>query len=146
MSWPAKARLKPVGEWCGSCRSNFIFGTPNYVAWLSNFDVTVLNDELGRIAWISNEPAGGIPMLRDAEGATDGVSTIMEDIEQYLAVGDVLVIMEVGFTDGEDQLMGRAEVISSTGDRHEISLSDIYAWASRCPTNNPITRCQGAGV
>lgn len=147
MRWPAWARSKPVSKhWNGSFRTNFIFGTPAYETWLKNFNVLVIKDKVGRIAWISEEDGGGMPMLLDDDGATDGVSTIMEDIEKYLAEGDVLIIMEVGYTDGEDQLMGRAEMLSSTGDRHEISLSDIYAWASKCPTNNPITQCQGAGV
>ena len=132
--------------WVGSCRTNYVFGTPTYEAWLKNFDVTVIKDAVGRIAWISNEEAGGIPMLLDSEGQSDGVSTIMEDIESYLADGDVLIVMEVGFTESESAIMGRAEMLSSTGDRHEINLSDIMDWAKRCPSNHEVTPCQGSGL
>jgi len=129
-----------MANYYAECRSNYVKAKhpKRFKAFLSEYDVEIIEDSEGRIGFISNAE-GGIPELFDEDGEpTDTYLDYDERLPRHLAEGEVLVIYEIG-REKMRYLIGHAVAVNWDGRVCHVSLDDIYSRAEANFGNKPKT-------
>lgn len=113
-----------MADWYGTCRSNYfrVKDRNTFAAMVANFEVDLIEDEDGRVGFISNDYYGSIPVTFSEE---DEQVSILDLIAPHLAENEVCVVMEAG-AEKARYITGLAIAIAWTGETTTIDLSDIY--------------------
>jgi hypothetical protein len=116
-----------MADWCGVSRSNYfnVKDEAAFTTFLEQFEATLIRKD-DKVGFYSNDEYGAIPrMWPDDDG--EPVS-ILDGIAEHLAENSVCIVMESG-AEKARYITGQAIAIAWTGERVEISISDIYAQA-----------------
>lgn len=117
-----------MANWYGTCRSNYfaVKDVDAFIAFLSQFEADLITNKEGLVGFVSQDEYGGIPTYWP-EDDSDPIS-ITEGIAEHLAENQVCVILESG-AEKARYITGQAIAIAWTGDRTDLSLTDIYKQA-----------------
>jgi hypothetical protein len=133
---PATIERKPtMANYYATARSNYfaVKDDDAFKSWCANndFDVWQGSDEnAARFAIAPGDgwDSGGWPELRDDDG--EPTKELCEALAQYLAEGEVAVLLEVGH-EKRRYLIGSATAVHSSGKRIDFTLDDIYTRARK---------------
>lgn len=131
-----------MADYIADCRSNYVRAKnpKRFKELLSEYELQVIEDDHGRIGFISNH-AEGIPRHMDDEGYTEMWVDDDPRIPKLMAEGEVLVIMEVG-RESMRYLKGYAVAINWDGKVCHVSLDEIYSRAQANFGTKPSTQAE----
>lgn len=121
-----------MGQWYGVARSNYVKvkDLAALKAAVENIDITVEEDEEGRVAFFgADSDSGGWPQTENEDGSELVPFNPAVTICPHIAEGEVLVCMEVGF-ERQRYVTGYASAYDHSGRVTYITLQDIYRKAS----------------
>jgi hypothetical protein len=117
-----------MADWYGTCRSNYfrVKDVDAFNEFCAEHEARPISDGDGRVGFISDDQYGGIPNRYDEE--QDEFIPITESLAEHLAENQVCVILESG-AEKARFITGQAIAIAWTGERTDLSLTDIYKQA-----------------
>ena len=129
-----------MANYYATCRSNYVRvkNPKRFKDILSEYDLDIIEDDDGRIGFLSRTEDGFPRMLEPDEHDEHGYINDDTRIPECLHDDEVLVIMEIG-NEKMRYLIGYALAINSDGRQCSVSLDEIYSRAEANFGNKPKT-------
>jgi hypothetical protein len=122
-----------MSDYYAKCRSNYfkVKDEDSFREWIGDYDVEIFTDTKNGdqlFGFISCDGFGCIPVIWEDE-ETGEERSILDEISEYLADGETVVIQEVG-SEKMRYFCGIAIAIHSSGKFVNLNLRDIYQIAT----------------
>ena len=110
-------------------------------AWMGGFigedNMEVWDESDGTVGfgWYDHMPLQRYDEAKDENEDAN----FMEELSKHLAEGEVAVVQEIG-NEKLRYLIGYSEAVTWTGERHTVSIDDIFTWAKEKGGQN-VTDC-----